>query len=464
MSMIQFGEPSPSSARIKVIGVGGAGGNAINAMVRAGVEGVEFIAVNTDKQDLDINLAPKKIQIGKTVTKGLGAGSNPDQGEKAVEEDREEIIDAVSDADMVFITAGMGGGTGTGAAPVISEIAKSSGALTVAIVTRPFKFEGNPRSDKASRGIERLREKVDTLIIIPNERLFAITEKRITILNAFSVADDVLLQATRGISDIITRVGHINLDFADVRAIMSDTGDALMGTGVSTGTERATVAAQQAISNTLLEGVSIDGAMGVLVNVTASSDIGLHEMDQAVSIVQEQAGSEANVIVGLVIDDNMGEEFRVTVIATGFDSDSRKLRQLNTTLADSHMKLSKPREIAPEKVREVEPVFKPVQAEPEPLFKEPDVMVTESISEVEPISVKKVETPKDEKNPAQIHLDLNEAEKPLEEKIVPKIKQDIDLNEQFEEIKQRKSHERRSSLKGSITDIEVPTFLRRTMD
>ncbi|RMF58508.1 MAG: cell division protein FtsZ [Calditrichaeota bacterium] len=306
------------SAKLKVIGVGGAGGNAINTMVNAGLGGVDFIAVNTDAQALEMNKAETRLQIGKGLTQGLGAGANPDIGRQAIEEDREEIEKVLAGADMVFVTAGMGGGTGTGAAPVVAEIAKDMGALTVGIVTKPFAFEGLKRMQRAEEGINEMRKRVDTLIVIPNQRLFAVVDKSTPLVDAFKVADEVLLHATKGISDLITVPGLVNLDFADVRTIMAEMGDALMGTGHAHGEGKAVQAAQQAISSPLLEGVSIRGARGVLVNITGGTDLSLYEVSEATSIIYEEAGEDANVIFGAVIDESLNDEIFITVIATGF--------------------------------------------------------------------------------------------------------------------------------------------------
>jgi cell division protein FtsZ len=306
-------------AVIKVVGVGGGGTNAVNRMVDAGLRGVEFIACNTDAQALAMCDADIKLNIGHELTKGLGAGANPDVGQGAAAESRDEIKEALKGADMVFVTAGEGGGTGTGAAPVIADIAKNEiGALTVGVVTRPFSFEGTQRARQAQEGIERLREYVDTLIVIPNEKLLAIVERRTTILDAFREADNVLRQGVQGITDLITIPGLINLDFADVRTIMSDAGTALMGIGAASGESRAAEAAKIAISSPLLE-ESVEGAHGILLNITGGHDLGLFEVNEAAEIVQSAADTNSNIIFGAVIDDGMSDEVRVTVIATGFD-------------------------------------------------------------------------------------------------------------------------------------------------
>ena len=303
---------------IKVIGVGGGGNNVVNRMVKSGTKGVDFIAVNTDKQALAVSSATYKIQIGEKLTNGQGAGSDPEVGRKSAEENRTQISKALEDADMVFITAGMGGGTGTGAAPIVADIAKELGVLTVGVVTKPFRFEGMRRMKQAEGGITELRNKVDSLVIIPNERLKLATDQKITMVNAFEIADDVLQQAVQSISDLIKNTGFINLDFADVSAVMKDAGRAHMGVGRAAGKNKAEEAARMAISSPLLE-TSINGAKGVLINVTGSMDIGLEEVETAANLVQEAAHPEANIIFGAAFDDTLEDELRVTVIATGFD-------------------------------------------------------------------------------------------------------------------------------------------------
>ena len=307
-----------SVVSIKVIGVGGGGNNVVNRMVRSGMQGVEFVAINTDKQALNISSASNKIQIGEKLTCGQGAGSNPDVGRKSAEESRASISDALNGTDMVFITAGMGGGTGTGAAPIIAEVAKEKDILTVGVVTRPFKFEGRRRMLQAEAGIAELRNKVDSLVIIPNERLKYATDQKITFANAFEIADDVLRQAVQSISDLIKNTGLINLDFADVSAVMKDAGMAHMGVGRAAGKNKAEDAARMAISSPLLE-TSINGAKGVLVNVTGSVDIGLEEVETAANLVQEAAHPDALIIFGATFDETLEDEIRVTVIATGFE-------------------------------------------------------------------------------------------------------------------------------------------------
>jgi cell division protein FtsZ len=311
-------------ALIKVIGVGGGGSNAVNRMIRAEMMGVEFIAVNTDAQALLQSDAPHKIRIGDKLTRGLGAGADPQVGQRAAEEDSEKIYEALKDADMIFITAGMGGGTGSGAAHVIAEIAKDLGALTVGVITKPFSFEGVRRKLVAEQFSELLKEKCDTLITIPNDRLREVVDKKTSILDAFRVVDDVLRQGVQGISDLITVPGLINLDFADVKTIMRDAGSSMMGIGIGTGDNRAVDAARAAVSSPLLE-VNITGARGILFNVTGGSDLGLFEVNEAAEVIKEAADPEANIIFGTVIDDRMRDEVKVTVIATGFDA-SRKIR------------------------------------------------------------------------------------------------------------------------------------------
>ena len=307
-----------SVVNIKVVGVGGGGNNVVNRMVKTGTKGVDFIAVNTDKQALAVSSATYKIQIGEKLTNGQGAGSDPEVGRKSAEENRTQISKALEDADMVFITAGMGGGTGTGAAPIVADIAKELGVLTVGVVTKPFRFEGMRRMKQAEGGITELRNKVDSLVIIPNERLKLATDQKITMVNAFEIADDVLQQAVQSISDLIKNTGFINLDFADVSAVMKDAGRAHMGVGRAAGKNKAEEAARMAISSPLLE-TSINGAKGVLINVTGSMDIGLEEVETAANLVQEAAHPEANIIFGAAFDDTLEAELRVTVIATGFD-------------------------------------------------------------------------------------------------------------------------------------------------
>ncbi len=313
-------------AQIRVVGVGGGGSNAVNRMIEEGLQGVDFISVNTDGQALMLAQAPKRLRIGDTVTRGLGAGGHPEEGQKAAEESEDEIREVLQGADMVFVTAGMGGGTGTGAAPVIARIAKEEiKALTIGVVTRPFAFEGAKRARSAMEGIERLKNVVDTLIVIPNDRLLEITEKRVSLKDAFRVADDVLRQGIQGITEVITVPGLINLDFADVKAIMQEGGAALMAIGRASGENRAIEAAQQAISSRLLD-ITIDGAHGILLNITGGENMTLFEVNEAASIIRETAHEDVNLIFGAVLDETMGDEIRITVIATGFDQDDAQPR------------------------------------------------------------------------------------------------------------------------------------------
>ena len=357
--MITFDEPREGSlkvtleeqqqltAKIKVIGVGGGGGNAVNRMIQAGIKGVEFLVANTDVQAMRASSAAVKLQIGGKLTKGLGAGANPEIGKQAALEDTDRILEALSGADMIFITTGMGGGTGTGAAPIIASLAAELGALTVAVVTKPFSFEGKRRRVQAEQGIRALRDTVDTLITIPNERLLNFVDRGTSIGEAFKIADDILRQAVQGISDLITVPGEINLDFADVKTIMHGMGMALMGTGVSSGEHRAVEAAQRAISSPLLEEASIEGAKGVLINVTGGPDMTLFEVHEAASIIQEAADEEANIIFGTVIDPKMKDEVKVTVIATGFDAATKGLlnhrgEQLSSTTSSGRVAVASP--------------------------------------------------------------------------------------------------------------------------
>ena len=316
--MFEFDETMDQTAKIKVIGVGGGGGNAVNTMISSNVNGVDFIVANTDAQALRASKAPTKIQIGRQLTKGLGAGANPHIGREAALEDREKLLESLKGSDMIFVAAGMGGGTGTGAAPVIAEVAREAGALTVGVVTKPFSREGRQRLAKGEEGIKELKKYVDSLIIIPNDRLLGLAGKSMSILDAFRPSDDVLRQAVQGISDLITTSGLINVDFADVKAIMSERGMAMMGIGIGSGENRAVDAATRAISSPLLEDIDVSGAKGVLVNISGSSTMTMDEFDAASRIVHEKVHEDANIIVGLVIDESLGELIKVTAIATGF--------------------------------------------------------------------------------------------------------------------------------------------------
>ncbi len=315
--MFEFVSEQVEAARIKVVGVGGAGGNAVNRMIDAGLSGVEFVAINTDSQALQMSRAPHRMQIGEKVTMGLGSGGLPEVGRRAVEESRDMLYEVLDRTNMVCVTAGMGGGTGTGAAPVVAEIAREMGALTVGIVTKPFEFEGRKRMSQAEEGLAELKAMVDTLIIIPNQRLLAVVGPSASLLEAFQTADEVLLRATRGISELITQPALVNLDFADVRTIMSDMGDAIMGTGAASGDNRAVEATNEAISSPLLEDVTISGAKGVLISISGGTDLTLQEVNEATSLVCETAGADANIIFGAMVSDELQGEVHVTVIATG---------------------------------------------------------------------------------------------------------------------------------------------------
>jgi cell division protein FtsZ len=356
--MLEFADEEVLGPKIKVVGVGGGGGNAVNTMIEAGIQGVDFIAANTDGQVLETNLAPIKVQIGKGLTKGLGAGANPEIGAAAAIEDAARLAEVLSGADMVFVTAGMGGGTGTGAAPVIAQVARDMGALTVGVVTKPFAFEGLQRKKKANSGIEALAKAVDALIVIPNDRLVALAGMKMTMRESFSMVDNVCLNAVRGISDLVMVPGLINVDFADVRTIMTGMGRALMGSGRGAGDKRAIEAAEMAINSPLLEDVSINGATGILVNITGGADLTLAEVNEACSLIQEAADPDANIIFGSVIDPNCGDEVRITVIATGFSSRvsaevhppvQNGLRQLgqNSRRSDIHHHMGMPQQMAP---------------------------------------------------------------------------------------------------------------------
>ncbi|MBD0419899.1 cell division protein FtsZ [Streptomyces sp. TRM S81-3] len=364
--------PQNYLAVIKVIGVGGGGVNAINRMIEVGLKGVEFIAINTDAQALLMSDADVKLDVGRELTRGLGAGANPAVGRKAAEDHREEIEEVLKGADMVFVTAGEGGGTGTGGAPVVANIARSLGALTIGVVTRPFTFEGRRRANQAEDGIAELREEVDTLIVIPNDRLLSISDRQVSVLDAFKSADQVLLSGVQGITDLITTPGLINLDFADVKSVMSEAGSALMGIGSARGDDRAVAAAEMAISSPLLE-ASIDGARGVLLSISGGSDLGLFEINEAAQLVSEAAHPEANIIFGAVIDDALGDEVRVTVIAAGFDGGQPPAKQRDNVLGSTAPKREEP---APVRQPESRPSFgslgsvKPKE-EPEPAAPEP---------------------------------------------------------------------------------------------
>jgi len=336
--LFEFDSLAEQKANLKVIGVGGAGGNAVNRMIQAGMKGVDFMVINTDAQDLENNAAENKIQIGKNLTRGLGAGAKSEIGRDAIESDKDAVKSLIEGADMVFITAGMGGGTGTGAAPRVAQIAREMGVLTVGIVTLPFNFEGPKRMNRGLAGITELRKVCDTLIAIPNQKLMSVVDKNTTVVEAFKLADSVLHHASKGISDLINVHGLVNLDFADVETIMKNMGEAVIGTGTAKGEERAVLAAQQAISSPLLDNASIAGAQGVLVNITGGSDLAIMEVDQATNIIFEEAGQGANIIFGAVIDPSLNDEIMVTVIATGFNHKVASDETSNTAI-ESHLEM-----------------------------------------------------------------------------------------------------------------------------
>jgi cell division protein FtsZ len=330
--MFEMAESFNKGAKLKVIGIGGCGGNAVDTMIEAGLDGIEFVTANTDSQALDISRASVKLQLGEGLTKGLGAGANPEVGMGAAIESMDQIVEALSGSDMVFVTAGMGGGTGTGGAPIVAEAAREAGALVVAVVTKPFAFEGSKKMRQAEHGLKQLSEVVDTVITIPNQRLLSVSNKSTSLKGAFKKADEVLYQAVRGISDVITVTGLVNVDFADIRSIMAGMGQAIMGSGTASGENRGEDAARMAVSSPLLEEISISGARGVLINITGSSDLSIHDVNAASSLIQEEAHEDANIIFGAVVDETMEEEIRVTVIATGFGDVKEGVNPVTTTL------------------------------------------------------------------------------------------------------------------------------------
>ncbi|HHT64742.1 MAG: cell division protein FtsZ [Caldicoprobacterales bacterium] len=343
--MLEFDMDTAQFAQIKVIGVGGAGNNAVNRMIQHGLKGVDFISINTDKQALYLSQATQKVQIGEKLTKGLGAGADPEIGQKAAEESREEILQIIKGSDMIFVTAGMGGGTGTGAAPIVAELARELGILTVGVVTKPFLFEGRQRSINAEKGIAMLKDKVDTLVTIPNDRLLQVVERRTSMMEAFKIADDVLRQGVQGISDLIAVPGLVNLDFADVRTIMKEKGLAHMGIGKGSGDNRATDAAKQAIQSPLLE-TTIEGARGVLLNITGGPNLGLFEVNEAAELVAQAADPEANIIFGAVIDESLEDEIRIIVMATGFEKGMERKERKQVEKAVETLKTAAGRDTA----------------------------------------------------------------------------------------------------------------------
>jgi cell division protein FtsZ len=461
MALIEFDDVS--HAKILVIGVGGGGGNAVNTMISGNLDGVEFVVANTDMQALEANMAPHKIQLGNALTKGLGAGANPEVGRRSAEESMQHIADLIAGADMVFVTAGMGGGTGTGAAPVIAQIARDCGALTVGVVTKPFGFEGKKRSKQAVEGIDRLANAVDTLIVIPNNRLLALVGQQTSMVEAFRKADSVLLNAVQGISDLMTVPGLINVDFADVRTIMSGMGRALMGTGIGTGKKRATEAAEMAISSPLLEDVTIEGATGILINITGGPDLTLHEVNEASSLIQQAAHEDANIIFGSVIDPNLTEEVRITVIATGVDRtakteilvpDTKRTASAPTpTKRANAQQISIPYDASTQITKEYPPPVAPRQAKPAAqVVEEPDVDIEwENVSEIDQALASLVEPVTD---PAAVRLASGSGPSPAQG--TPLVQPE------------RKRAQSRPSMKTVLTgeidtdnELDVPTFIRR---
>ncbi len=424
-------------ASIKVIGVGGAGGNTVNSIIESGYKGIEYIVANTDSQALELSKAPTKIQIGIKSTKGLGTGTNPELGKRAAEEDIDKVLEAIGDADIVFLAAGMGGGTGSGALPVIARALREHGILTIAIITKPFLFEGKRRSKVAEEAAQKVKEEVDTLLVIPNQKLLEISDQQVSMIDAFSMINEVLRQSVCGISDIITKPGHINVDFADVRTIMEEQGLAVMGTGRASGDERASMAALEAISSPLLENMSIEGAHGVLMNITGGKNLGLHEISQAASIIYEQAHEDANIIIGSVIDEKLEDEVMVTIIATGFESaeqikdnneDEKKVysrvQVLGTVLDRTELKEKKEQEAKPAEKEQPKQDYKEVQEE------------TVNVKE-EKVQESAIELTKENKQDQSVAL-AKEEEK-------------LEAKEESTEV-------------VDVNDLDVPTFLRKKVE
>jgi len=447
---IQYHDEVPRGAKIKVIGVGGGGGNAVNRMIAANMEGVEFIAANTDRQALTLSQAPVKLQLGVKLTSGLGAGANPDVGRRAALEDSEKIIEALEGADMVFVTAGLGGGTGTGAAPVIASLASEMGALTVAVVTRPFSFEGKRRMMQAERGMQELLESVDTMIVIPNEKLLAVARDA-GFFESFRIADDVLRQGVQGISDIITIPGIINRDFADVKTTMAGMGYAVMGTAVRSGADRAIEAAQAAMASPLLEAGAIDGARGILINITGSSTLRLNEVNEASTLIQNAAHEDANIIFGAVLNETMGDEVKITVIATGFrqGSEERRENMLSAALRAQAPARIEARPATPRFASEDEDDF-PASA-PAARRTEPPVFVPVTAREV--ISVFREP---EEQAAMTAANDLNVSEEPEMEPVPVAVHVADDANEPRTIVSPHTSFEEESS-----ENLDIPAFLRK---
>jgi len=470
---IQFHDDTVRGARIKVIGVGGGGGNAVNRMIQAGLEGVEFIAANTDVQALKLSLAPVKLQLGVRLTSGLGAGANPDVGRRAALEDSEKIIEALEGADMVFVTAGLGGGTGTGAAPVIASLASEMGILTVAVITRPFAFEGKRRLQQAERGLKELIESVDTMIVIPNEKLLAVA-KDAGFFESFRIADDVLRQGVQGISDIITIPGIINRDFADVKTTMAGMGHAVMGTAIRSGANRAIEAAQAAMASPLLDAAAIDGARGILINITGASSLKLSEVNEASTLIQTSAHEDANIIFGAVLDEKMGDEIKITVIATGFRDQmpERRARMLNVEEApvvtvpvmstDSWMR--EPAFAAP--AAPATPRFLSEEDEPapnEPVVEQPEVKINSAKSE------KRSKTRQAEPEPAMAAARPQFAEMaeepgytPLPRDYAAEFASGVREPEKSEQTEQPAGVATKAASDEAERDLDVPAFMRRS--
>ena len=447
---IQFHDEAPRGAKIKVIGVGGGGGNAVNRMIQAGLEGVEFIAANTDVQALKLSLAPVKLQLGVRLTAGLGAGANPDVGRRAALEDSEKIIEALEGADMVFVTAGLGGGTGTGAAPVIASLASEMGILTVAVITRPFAFEGKRRLQQAERGLKELIESVDTMIVIPNEKLLAVA-KDAGFFESFRIADDVLRQGVQGISDIITISGIINRDFADVKTTMAGMGHAVMGTAVRSGANRAIEAAQAAMASPLLDAGAIDGARGILINITGSSNLKLSEVNEASTLIQSSAHEDANIIFGAVLDERMGDEVKITVIATGFRDQmpERRARMLNV---EEMPVLSVPVVPTDSWMREKAPAAPPVPAAPR-FMSEDENDGDEDFDRELVGAASRPSRAEIAEEPARVPLPRDYASDFGNGARVPAITEDFDAQQAVSPLASTSGEEER--------DLDVPTFMRR---